>query len=163
MNKKEIIKEYQKGDLTVIWKPQTCIHAAVCVSKLPKVYQPGKKPWINLDNAEQEELIDQVNACPSGALSYKLRGEISNHKTQIKMEKPEVAGKSPMIVGLEESKNYAWCACGKSSNQPWCDGSHKGSGHSPVIFKVEDSKKGAMCMCKQSKNKPFCDGSHAKI
>ena len=68
MDKKEIVKEYQKGDLTVLWKPRTCIHAGVCVSKLPKVYQPNNKPWINLENAEQNALIDQINACPSGAL-----------------------------------------------------------------------------------------------
>lgn len=163
MDKKEIVKEYHKGDLTLIWKPQTCIHAAVCVSKLPEVYNPEKKPWINLDNAEQDELIKQIKSCPSGALSYKLKGEITNNKTQKIMEKPNISGKSPMIIGLEEGKTYAWCACGKSSNQPWCDGTHRGSEHKPVIFKNEEGKKAAMCMCKHSSNKPFCDGTHAKL
>lgn len=79
------------------------------------------------------------------------------------MEKPIIAGNSPMILGLEGGKNYAWCSCGKSSNQPWCDGTHKGSHHKPLIFKVEEVKKAAMCMCKQSGNKPFCDGAHANI
>ena len=163
MDKKEIVKEYQKGDLTVIWKPQTCIHAAVCVSKLPEVYNPEKKPWINLDNAEQDELIKQIKSCPSGALSYKLKGEINNDKTDNIMEKPEVNGIGPMIVGLEGGKNYAWCACKESAKQPWCDGSHRGSEYKPVVFKVEDSNKAAMCMCKHSSNKPFCDGTHAKL
>ena len=79
------------------------------------------------------------------------------------MEKPISADNKPMMVDLEKDKNYAWCSCGKSSNQPWCDGSHKGSEFSPKIFKVEESKKAAMCMCKRSANPPFCDGSHAKI
>jgi CDGSH-type Zn-finger protein len=79
------------------------------------------------------------------------------------MEKPKKAGDKPMILELEKDKNYAWCACGHSSNQPWCDGSHKGTGLSPKIFKVEESKKAAVCMCKMTSNPAFCDGSHAKI
>lgn len=79
------------------------------------------------------------------------------------MEKSKVAGKTPMIVDLKAGKTNAWCACGHSSNQPWCDGSHKGTGISPLIFKVEDDKKAAMCMCKQTGNPPYCDGSHSKI
>lgn len=79
------------------------------------------------------------------------------------MEEPKAAGKSPVIVELEEGKNYAWCACGKSANQPWCDGSHKGSGIRPHIFTASETKKAAMCMCKKSANAPFCDGSHSKL
>ena len=78
------------------------------------------------------------------------------------MEKPIVADNKPKMADIEADKNYAWCACGKSSNQPWCDGSHKGTGLSPVIFKVEEDKKAAMCMCKKTNNPPYCDGSHAK-
>ncbi len=79
------------------------------------------------------------------------------------MEKPKVAGTSPKIVEITESVNMAWCACGMSSNQPWCDGSHRGTGITPVIFKEESTKKAAMCMCKQTTNPPYCDGSHSKI
>lgn len=79
------------------------------------------------------------------------------------MEKPIVAGNKPVIIELKKGKNYAWCACGRSSNQPWCDGSHKSTGFRPKIFKVEENKKAAVCMCKNTSNPPFCDGSHAKI
>ena len=78
------------------------------------------------------------------------------------MEKPTAADNKPIMIELEAGKNYAWCACGKSSNQPWCDGSHKGSEFSPKIFKVDESKKAAVCMCKMTSNPPYCDGSHAK-
>ena len=77
------------------------------------------------------------------------------------MEKPKSADNKPTMIELEAGKNYAWCACGKSSNQPWCDGSHKGSEFSPKIFKVDENKKAAMCMCKMTSNPPFCDGSHS--
>ena len=79
------------------------------------------------------------------------------------MEKPIQADNKPQMNELETGKNYAWCACGKSSNQPWCNGSHKGSNFTPKIFKVEENKKAAVCMCKMTSNPPFCDGSHAKL
>jgi uncharacterized Fe-S cluster protein YjdI len=67
----EITKEYKKDNLTVVWKPKICIHAAVCVKKLPEVYNPKTTPWINCDNATLEALKSQIDACPSGALTYR--------------------------------------------------------------------------------------------
>ncbi|WP_312767849.1 (4Fe-4S)-binding protein [Epilithonimonas sp.] len=64
--------EYNAGEITIIWKPKVCIHAAVCVKMLPKVYNPKDRPWIKPENATAEELKNQINNCPSGALSYKL-------------------------------------------------------------------------------------------
>ncbi len=79
------------------------------------------------------------------------------------MELPEAADTSPKMTELESGKTYAWCACGRSSNQPWCDGSHKGSAFSPKVFSAEESKPAAMCMCKRTGNKPFCDGTHKTL
>lgn len=67
----EIIKEYQRDNLTVIWKPTKCIHAGICVKTLPKVYNPKTTPWITCDNASVEALKNQIDACPSGALTYR--------------------------------------------------------------------------------------------
>ena len=69
-NKREIVKRYSTNDITVLWKPGKCIHAAECVKRLPKVYRPSEKPWITIENATSEELRNQIDACPSGALSY---------------------------------------------------------------------------------------------
>ena len=79
------------------------------------------------------------------------------------MEKARVAGDTPQMEQLESNKKYAWCACGQSTNQPWCNGVHKGSSFSPNVFQVDESKTAAMCMCKQSKNPPYCDGSHMSL
>ncbi len=79
------------------------------------------------------------------------------------MDQPTVAGKNPMPVELEAGKNYAWCACGESSKQPFCDGSHKGTAFKPVVFRAEESKTAYMCMCKQTNNPGLCDGSHKKL
>ncbi len=78
-------------------------------------------------------------------------------------EKAKVAATAPQMVELEANKNYAWCACGKSMGQPWCDGSHKGGAFAPHVFKEEMPKKGAICMCKQTSTPPYCDGSHKNI
>lgn len=64
--------EYNAGEITIIWKPKVCIHAAVCVKMLPKVYNPKDRPWIKPENATTEELKNQISNCPSGALSYTL-------------------------------------------------------------------------------------------
>ncbi len=79
------------------------------------------------------------------------------------MEKGQVAGKSPQMEQLEEGKTYAWCECGKSEKQPWCNGAHKGSEFSPKVFQAEEAKAAAMCMCKQTNNPPYCDGSHRSL
>ncbi|WP_299604628.1 (4Fe-4S)-binding protein [uncultured Aquimarina sp.] len=67
----EKIKEYKKGDFTVVWEPKKCIHSGICVKTLPKVYNPKDRPWIKPENASIEALKDQINACPSGALTFK--------------------------------------------------------------------------------------------
>lgn len=67
--------EYINGDITVIWQPKKCIHAAVCVKMLPKVYNPKERPWLKAENASPEELKNQIDLCPSGALSYKFNTE----------------------------------------------------------------------------------------
>ena len=78
-------------------------------------------------------------------------------------EAPIIAQKSPYPVEVEAGKSYYWCACGRSSNQPFCDGSHKGTGLSPTKFTAEDSKRVFLCGCKHSAKAPFCDGSHKAL
>ncbi len=79
------------------------------------------------------------------------------------MSEPTIARKSPYPVEVEASKTYFWCACGLSAKQPFCDGSHKGTGLTPVKFEATESKTIYFCGCKHSANKPFCDGTHARL
>ncbi len=76
---------------------------------------------------------------------------------------PIIAAKTPGMVELEEGKRYTWCRCGRSSNQPFCDGSHRGTGITPVSFTSEKTGRAALCRCKASANAPFCDGTHARL
>lgn len=76
------------------------------------------------------------------------------------MDKPTRTGDEPKAVELEEGKMYAWCSCGNSSKQPFCDGSHSGSDFTPEMFKAEKTGTHYLCACKATGNSPFCDGSH---
>ncbi len=79
------------------------------------------------------------------------------------MTTPVIAQKSPYAVEVEEGKSYFWCACGKSSKQPFCDGSHKDTGIAPVKYTADASKRVFFCGCKHSSNQPLCDGAHSRL
>ena len=76
------------------------------------------------------------------------------------MTKGQRAGDAPIGVDVLEGKFYYWCTCGKSSKQPFCDGSHKVTAFKPLPYKAEQSKKVFFCTCKQTNDQPMCDGSH---
>ncbi len=76
---------------------------------------------------------------------------------------PIIAQKAPYPVEVTAGKTYFWCSCGKSANQPFCDGSHKDTSFSPVKFTAEDDRKVFFCGCKASANAPLCDGAHNRL
>ena len=78
------------------------------------------------------------------------------------MSEPVIAQKAPYPEDLEPG-TYWWCACGKSQNQPFCDGSHKDTEFTPVKLEITEKTKVYLCGCKHSHDKPFCDGSHNKL
>ena len=76
---------------------------------------------------------------------------------------PTIAQKAPCAVEVQAGKTYYWCSCGKSTNQPFCNGSHKGSEFAPVAFTAEKSETKYFCGCKMTANQPLCDGTHSKL
>jgi uncharacterized Fe-S cluster protein YjdI len=132
-------KRYTNGEVTVVWQPALCTHSCLCWQELPSVFNPGKRPWIDMQGSSTEKLIEQIKKCPSGALTY----YINNNKDKIMDEKKEnphvtadVIHNGPVIVkssltvqqaGKEDikiEKMAAFCRCSKSKKQPFCDGSH---------------------------------------
>lgn len=79
------------------------------------------------------------------------------------MDEPKVAGTSPCQVELVEGKKYAFCTCGLSESQPFCDGKHKGTKFTPNVFEADESKTAYFCACKKTGNEPYCDGSHKEL
>ncbi len=79
------------------------------------------------------------------------------------MSEPQIAATNPCAVEVEAGRTYWWCACGKSANQPFCDGSHRGSAFAPLRFEAACSERVWLCACKRSADAPFCDGSHRRL
>lgn len=69
----------------------------------------------------------------------------------------------PYLVELDKDKNYAYCNCGLSATQPFCDGAHKGTGFAPTVFQVQEAKTYALCGCRHTERGPFCDGTHKNL
>ncbi|MBI2343716.1 MAG: CDGSH iron-sulfur domain-containing protein [Deltaproteobacteria bacterium] len=78
------------------------------------------------------------------------------------MAEPIMAQKAPYVVEVEP-KQYSWCACGRSQRQPYCDGSHKGTGMGPVREQITEQRRVAWCGCKKTGTPPFCDGTHSTL
>ncbi|MFT5222764.1 MAG: glutamate synthase domain-containing protein 2/CDGSH-type Zn-finger protein [Glaciecola sp.] len=78
-------------------------------------------------------------------------------------DRPIVAAKSPAGVEVEQGQSYHWCRCGLSSNQPFCDGSHRDTDITPLEFTATETGTAYLCQCKGTSNPPFCDGTHAKF
>ncbi len=78
------------------------------------------------------------------------------------MSEPVIAAREPAVLELEPG-TYYWCACGRSQDQPFCDGSHQGTGIEPLAFEITEKKQVALCQCKHTATPPWCDGSHQKL
>ncbi|MGN6475799.1 MAG: (4Fe-4S)-binding protein [Flavipsychrobacter sp.] len=136
----EITKHYTNGEITIAWKPNVCIHSKLCWTGLLEVFDPRKRPWIDMTKAETDLIISQVEKCPSGALSYFRNDEKQNTVSSPEIDVEtivEVTPNGPLMIygnitikhknGEETKKNKvtALCRCGQSSNKPYCDGTHR--------------------------------------
>ncbi|MBA0882919.1 (4Fe-4S)-binding protein [Flavobacterium undicola] len=72
MDPKDIVKEYTNGEVTVVWQSGKCIHSGNCVRNNPAVFQPKEKPWIKIDASTTDKIIETIQKCPSGALTFYL-------------------------------------------------------------------------------------------
>ncbi|QCK16330.1 (4Fe-4S)-binding protein [Mangrovivirga cuniculi] len=128
-------KTYSKGNTTVVWQPDKCYHSENCYKGLPEVFNPEKKPWVNMAGASEKAIREQVAMCPSGALSIKEKDQEDkiNDMSDVKIK---VSPAGPLMVSgnctieLKDGKTEvvekvaALCRCGASNNKPYCDGSH---------------------------------------
>ena len=137
----EIIKKYTNGEVTIVWQPSVCTHTAICIHSLPAVFDTKKRPWVNIHGAETARLVEQVKACPSGALSFFMNDGFMNDGANQSSEattttRVDVLKNGPLLIygtlkvkdkhGNEtlKSKTTAFCRCGASANKPYCDGAH---------------------------------------
>lgn len=139
MTEKDITKNYSNGEVTIVWQPKMCIHSTICwknATGLPEVFDPKKRPWIDPTGAPTSQIIEQVDKCPSGALSYYLNSEGQKEESIDSQVVVEVIQNGPLLVygnvhvkdvngNLTHKSNVtALCRCGASANKPYCDGAH---------------------------------------
>lgn len=147
-------RDYTNGEITVFWKPGKCIHATTCYRELIEVFNPRKRPWVNMQGAPTERIIEIVNKCPTEALTYRWNDneknalEASKNENKIQKESPisekdvkpvvvQVMRDGPLVVQgsfevidnngtkLRTMSMVSFCRCGASNNQPFCDGFHR--------------------------------------
>lgn len=136
MEKKDIAMKYSNEEITVVWKPQLCIHSKHCWKELSDVFKPSERPWVKIDAADSEKIVAQIDKCPSAALSYYRNSEAQETEGISTENIVEVSENGPLLVygnicikdkqGNVEKKNKmtAFCRCGQSDNKPYCDGTH---------------------------------------
>ncbi len=133
---------YTNGEITIEWKPETCIHSTICFKGLGEVFNPQRRPWIEMSHADTEKIKQQIHQCPSGALSYTVNEKepvlspLPDVKEDVKLTTIECLKNGPYLVretitikkadGTEETRvgSTALCRCGASASKPFCDGSH---------------------------------------
>ncbi len=155
-------RKYTNGEITVYWQPELCIHAAVCISELPRVFNSRRRPWVDLSQSETEKIIDTINRCPTNALMFRWCDEPRNAtETSHKLLRNEAN-----ITLPQENKSAA-------SNSEGATVKVKLQPQGPVVItgnyelEIENGSMEqreypcAICRCGKSKNMPFCDGSHA--
>lgn len=129
-------QSYSNKDITVFFKPRLCIHAAVCIRELPKVFNLNKNPWINIEGASTDEIIGCVERCPTGSLYYERIINRNQPVAHAKETLVTLMKNGPLIVHndckfIDENGKIhikkgktAFCQCGLSEKKPFCDGSH---------------------------------------
>lgn len=132
---RDVTRVYDDGRIRVVWDATLCIHTAICLQRLPSVFNVEARPWINLSGADAEEIAATIRACPTGALRYEghtVEPEVPDEPTTV-----EVRPNGPLFVrgrlrlrsasGRDErdETRVALCRCGASENKPFCDNSHR--------------------------------------
>ncbi len=136
---------YTNGEVTIVWKPDLCIHSRKCWTGLGAVFQPGQRPWIKPEGAVTDAIVAQVRQCPSGALDYRMNeGSEAASETGTSMAGVELMANGPLMVKdsckvthsdgrvEERTRTTAFCRCGGSGNKPFCDGTHRKNGFTDV-------------------------------
>jgi uncharacterized Fe-S cluster protein YjdI len=155
-------KKYSNDEITVYWKPSACAHASYCYRELIEVFDPSRRPWVDMNGSTTARIIEVVNLCPTEALTWKWNDNEKNESVgkdqsnHIKFRRPELINNKER--GFEEHP---------LSVKIMVDG--------PIVLKgsftltYSGNKKEAhdtiisICRCGASDHQPFCDGKHRKI
>ena len=157
-------RKYSNEEITVYWKPGACIHASTCYMKLLDVFNPRKRPWVNMQGASTEKIIEVVNQCPTEALTWKWNDEEKN-RSVTEADTNHVKFKRPgEFAAPEEHRAFAVDTPEPIKIKVMKDGPILIEGS--YLLTNSDGTKNTMkgissfCRCGSSNTLPFCDGTH---
>ncbi|MCK4749352.1 MAG: (4Fe-4S)-binding protein [Bacteroidales bacterium] len=159
-------RQYTNGEITVFWIPSKCIHATTCFRELIEVFNPGRRPWVNMERAPTRRIIEVVNKCPTQAITWKNNSELTSEELALQYavakteENPETLTDSPAKVQKEERVK-------PTSVRVMKDGPIVVEGKFRIIDgddkELKPTRMTSFCRCGNSKSQPYCDGTHRKI
>lgn len=134
-----LTREYARPEIRVEWYASRCIHSGACIRALPQVFDPARRPWIDVSAADADAIASAVTCCPTGALRFqRLDGgpqestEPAVTITPIRNGPYFVRGSidmvNPQTGELQRETRVALCRCGKSGHMPFCDNTHRATG-----------------------------------
>ena len=134
----DLTREYSSGEIRVQWYASRCIHTGACIKALPRVFNPRRRPWVDIDAADADAVAEAVLKCPTGALHY-VRADgvpepIPDHVTvRTIRDGPylvhgDIEVTDPEGNVLRRDSRVALCRCGKSRHLPFCDNTHRAAG-----------------------------------
>ncbi len=152
-------REYTNGEITIFWKPSKCIHATTCFRELLEVYNPRKRPWVNMKGASTEMIIEVTNKCPTQAISWKYNKDLDHVPVStIDADKEQ----TPETVYEDKERDIREVRIQIMKNGPiLVEGDFRVIG--PEGNELKSMIMTSFCRCGSSHNQPFCDGTHRKI
>jgi uncharacterized Fe-S cluster protein YjdI len=157
-------RKYTNGEITVYWKPSACVHASYCYRELIEVFDPSRRPWVDMKGASTEKIIEVVNLCPTEALTWKWNDEEKN-KNIGRDQLNHVSFRRPELIQNDDNVRTSKEPAASVKVMP--DGPVLISGNFNLEYgttkkQVKDGMT-SICRCGRSDNMPFCDGKHRKI
>jgi uncharacterized Fe-S cluster protein YjdI len=166
-------RQYTNGEITVFWVPSKCIHATTCFRELIEVFNPGRRPWINMEGAPTRKIIEVTNKCPTQAIVWKQNTDLSeeeqaNQRQTIREEENPETLTSPGVPTEAPADQSETPTRIKPTNvRIMKDGPIVVEGQFKAIGgddkELKPTKMTSFCRCGNSRSMPYCDGTHRKI
>ncbi len=155
-------RQYTNGEITVFWRPSKCIHATTCFRELLDVYNPRKRPWVNMDGASTEKIIEVTDKCPTQAIYWKYNKDLTEEEKANNYRKQGAEEEVNPETLHEEKKKEAESSLQIMPNGPiLIEGDFKVIG--PEDEEIKTMVMTSFCRCGNSKSQPFCDGTHRVV
>jgi CDGSH-type Zn-finger protein/uncharacterized Fe-S cluster protein YjdI len=155
-------KRYKNDEITVYWKPSACVHASYCYRELIEVFDPSRRPWVDMNGSTTDRIIEVVNLCPTEALAWKWNDDEKN-KSVDKEQLNHINFRRPELLNTDNNVPDEQPA----SVKIMIDGPIVLKGNFTLLYSGNKKEVHeniiSICRCGESDHQPFCDGRHRKV